>query len=131
MTQAICISIVDDDASVRQALCSLIRSIGHEARLFESGQAFIGSGAVADTAVLVTDVQMPGMSGIELQEHLRRIGHQLPVIFITAFPEDALRKRAYAGGAACFLTKPFEGDALIRCIEALVSNDTSRTANND
>ncbi|WP_312517696.1 response regulator transcription factor [Massilia sp.] len=117
------ISIIDDDESVRQALGSLVRSLGFAAALFGSAEHFIAAGAVADSAVVVTDVQMPGMTGIDLQERLRREGHTVPMIFITAFPEEALRKRAFAAGACCFLGKPFDGDVMIRCIEAALAPD--------
>ena len=121
MSHYFTISIVDDDASVRQALGSLVRSLGHDALLYDSAEHFLGAGAVHVSSVVVTDVQMPGMNGIELQERLRRDGHGVPVIFITAFPEEALRRRAMAGGATCFLAKPFEGDAMIRCIETALA----------
>ncbi|OON62858.1 two-component system response regulator [Massilia sp. KIM] len=119
----ITISIIDDDASVRQALGSLVRSLGHEASLYDSAEQFLDAGAVGASNVVVTDVQMPGMNGIELQEHLRRGGHGVPVIFITAFPEETLRRRAFAAGATCFLSKPFEGDIMIRCIESALSGE--------
>lgn len=118
------ISIIDDDDSVRQALGSLVRSLGFAAALFGSAEQFIEAGGVNASAVVVTDVQMPGMNGVDLQDRLRREGHTVPMIFITAFPEEALRKRAFAAGACCFLGKPFDGDIMIRCIEAALSPDT-------
>lgn len=119
------ISIIDDDDSVRQALGSLVRSLGFAAALFGSAEQFIEAGAVTGSSVVVSDVQMPGMTGVELQDRLRREGHTVPMIFITAFPEEALRKRAFAAGARCFLSKPFDGDIMIRCIEAALSPDTT------
>ena len=121
MSHHFTIAIVDDDASVRQALGSLVRSLGHHAALFDSAEQFLDAASIEARSVVVTDVQMPGMNGIELQERLRRDGHGVPVIFITAFPEEALRRRAMAGGATCFLAKPFEGDAMIRCIETALA----------
>jgi len=118
------ISIIDDDDSVRQALGSLVRSLGFAAALFGSAEQFIEAGAVNASSVVVSDVQMPGMTGVDLQDRLRREGHTVPMIFITAFPEEALRKRAFAAGACCFLSKPFDGDIMIRCIEAALSSDT-------
>ena len=117
------ISIIDDDDSVRQALGSLVRSLGFAAALFGSAEQFIEAGAVKTSAVVVTDVQMPGMSGVDLQDRLRSEGHTVPMIFITAFPEEALRKRAFAAGACCFLGKPFDGDIMIRCIESALAPD--------
>ena len=125
MSHQTIISIIDDDDSVRQALGSLVRSLGFAAALFGSAEQFLEAGAVAGSAVVVTDVQMPGMNGVELQDRLRREGHAVPMIFITAFPEEALRKRAFAAGACCFLGKPFDGDIMIRCIESALSPDTA------
>lgn len=124
MSHQLTISIIDDDDSVRQALGSLVRSLGFAASLFGSAEQFIAAGAIAFSAVVVTDVQMPGMTGVDLQDHLRRAGHTVPMIFVTAFPEEALRKRAFAAGACCFLGKPFDGDIMIRCIESALSPDT-------
>ena len=110
------IAIVDDDAAVRVGLRSLLRSYGYEANAYESAVALLASGALGDYHCIVTDLQMPGMSGIELLEQLRRDGSQLPVILMTAFPEAALRKRALQGGASCFLSKPFEANDMLRCL---------------
>lgn len=118
------ISIIDDDASMRQALGSLVRSLGFADALFGSAEQFIDAGAVQASAVVVSDVQMPGMSGVDLLDRLRREGHTVPMIFVTGFPGQAMRKRAFAAGACCFLSKPFDGDIMIRCIEAALSPDT-------
>lgn len=106
------ISIIDDDASVRAALGSLVRSLGFTARTFESAESFLGSSNFAETSCIITDVQMPGMSGLDLQDNLRAAGSAIPTVFITAFPEEHLRARAEAGGAIGFLAKPFDGQAL-------------------
>jgi FixJ family two-component response regulator len=111
------ISIIDDDASVRTATESLVRSLGFIALTFPSAEAFLESERLADTDCLITDVQMPGMSGVDLQSRLLDDGVRVPIIFITAFPEDHIRERAQAGGAAAFLTKPFDGQTMIQCIE--------------
>lgn len=110
------IAIVDDDDAVRIGLRSLLRSYGYEADAYESALALLASGAVGDYHCIITDLQMPGMSGIELLEQLRHDGNQLPLILMTAFPEAALRKRALQGGASCFLSKPFEANELLRCL---------------
>ena len=111
------ISIVDDDASVRDATARLLRSLGFSAHAFASAKEFLFSPRLADTSCLIADVQMPGMSGVELQEHLIARGHSMPTIFITAFLDDRIRERAIRSGAVCFLTKPFDGPRLLECVE--------------
>ena len=88
------ISIVDDDKSVREAAKTLIRSLGYATATFASAEQFLESGSLPDTACLITDVQMPGMSGVDLQSHLMASGHCTPVIFVTAYPEERIRERA-------------------------------------
>ena len=112
------IAIVDDDDAVRVGLSSLLRSYGYAAQAFDSAQALLDAGADAlgRFHCVITDLQMPGMSGIELLEALRRQGSTLPLILMTAFPEAALRKRALQGGAACFLSKPFDASQLLACL---------------
>jgi len=111
------ISIIDDDASVRVATNRLVRSLGYVAHTFASADGFLQSPHVNDTACVIADVQMPGMSGIELQSHLIAQGRSVPMIFITAFPEESIRSRALKAGAVCFLSKPFDGTILIECID--------------
>lgn len=111
------ISIVDDDESVRTAMKSLMLSLGYRADTFASAQMFLRSPHIADTACVISDVHMPGMGGLELQSVLIAQGQDLPIIFITAFFDDAAKDRALKAGAVCFLQKPFEGDALIHCVE--------------
>ncbi|MDB5652219.1 MAG: response regulator receiver protein [Hyphomicrobiales bacterium] len=111
------IVIVEDDDSVRVATESLVRSLGFATASFSSAEYFIASPCVQDTACLIVDVQMPGMSGIELQRLLQEKDNKTPVIFITAFPEERIRRQAVAAGAIGFLSKPFDGNALIDCIE--------------
>jgi FixJ family two-component response regulator len=110
------IAIVDDDDAVRVALSSLLRSYGYTADAYDSGDALLAAGGVNDYHCIVTDLQMPGISGIELLAALRKQGVQLPVILMTAFPEETLRRRALQGGASCFLSKPFEASDLLRCL---------------
>jgi FixJ family two-component response regulator len=111
------ISIVDDDISVRVAMMNLIRSLGFAARSFESADSYLGSPERRETACIVSDVQMPGTNGLEMQRRLAAQNDQTPIIFITAFPEANLERRARDAGAVCFLTKPFNSSALIGCIE--------------
>ncbi len=122
------ISIIDDDESVRVATGSLVRSLGLGATLFASAEAFLASACLDDTACVITDVQMPGMSGVELQSFLLGRGQRTPIIFITAFPEERVRRQVDAAGAAGFLSKPFDGDAMIKCLEAALNNEHGRDA---
>lgn len=120
------ITIIDDDESVRIATESLVRSLGFSARTFASAEDFLNSPLLGETACVITDVQMPGMSGVELQSHLRSKGDATPLIFITAFPEERIRRQVDAAGAIGFLAKPFEGHAMIECIDrALGERDTA------
>jgi FixJ family two-component response regulator len=114
------ISIVDDDASVREALRALVRSLGYKAATFSSAELFLQSEVIAETACLITDLQMPGMGGLELQEELRSRGCRTPVIVITAYPDEKQRTRALNAGAVGFLSKPFDDEALIGCLTAAI-----------
>jgi len=105
------ISIIDDDPFVRLSTAALISSLGHEALIFGSGEQFLASGRLKDTACIITDLHMPGLSGLELQSRLRAEGHRTPIIFITAYPKEDAKSRALNAGAVAFLSKPFhEGD---------------------
>ena len=110
------ISIVDDDDALRNSLDDLIRSIGFRTQGFPSAEAFLSSNHVRDTACLITDVHLPGMSGVELQSRLILDGHRIPIIFITAFPEEAIRARVLRDGALGYLSKPLQEQSLITCL---------------
>jgi FixJ family two-component response regulator len=94
LTEIPLISIVDDDDTVRVATESLVRSLGFETRTFASAESFLQSSSLSKTQCLILDVQMPNMSGIELQDHLSQLGFEIPIIFITAYPDEAVRQRA-------------------------------------
>ena len=126
MSRVPVISIIDDDASVRAAANRLVRSLGYIAHPFASAREFLESSQVDHTSCLIADVQMPGMSGLELQSLLRAQGRLLPIIFITAFPEDSVRKRALDAGAICFLTKPFDGPTLVKYLDKALERDGGR-----
>lgn len=117
------ISIVDDDESGRIALSSLVRSLGYESCLFSCAEDFLIFIETGDTDCLITDVQMPGMTGLDLQSELVQEGKNIPTIFITAHPEESVRKRAKAAGAICFLGKPFDGQVIIDCIEGILTRN--------
>lgn len=110
------ISIVDDDPFARDAIGDLIQSLGYRAVTFPSAEQFLDSGRVGEVACLIADLQMPGMSGFDLQNHLQAAGYDTPVIFISAFAEERFRTRALNAGAVAFLGKPFEEASLIGCI---------------
>jgi FixJ family two-component response regulator len=113
LTEVPVVSIVDDDETFRRATARLISSLGYAVAAFGSAEEFLKSDRLADTACLISDVHMPGMSGIELQNRLIANGQRLPMIFITAFPETKFRAEALAAGALGFLSKPFSEDKLI------------------
>jgi FixJ family two-component response regulator len=118
------ISIVDDDESMRCAVKSLVTSLGFAACTFASAEEFLQSPRLDDTACLITDLQMPGLSGIELQKSLLAQDRHIPIIFMTAFPEERIRTRAMEAGALGFLSKPFESQTLITLIDKAI--ETSR-----
>ena len=111
------ISIVDDDESVREATKGLVRSLGYGAATFASAEEFLGSDRLRETSCLITDVQMPGIDGVELQKRLLADGYRVPIIFITAFPEDRIRRSVLEAGAVGFLSKPFEEAVLIEHLQ--------------
>ncbi len=121
------ISIIDDDGSVRAATHNLVRSLGYGVRTFGSAEEFLRSPHLNDTSCVIADVRMPGMSGIELQAHLLAKGQSFPFIFVTAFSVESDRARALKAGAICFLIKPFDGDDLIKCLDAALERTGAAT----
>ena len=111
------IAVIDDDASMRSALLALIRSAGYDGCGFAAAEDFLGCGLARNFACIITDIQMPGMNGIQLKQHLAASNCPVPVIMITARLDPDLEQRSLASGAVCFFRKPFEADDLIGCIE--------------
>jgi FixJ family two-component response regulator len=111
------ISIVDDDALVRMSTSRFVRSLGYCARTFASADEFLNSSSVDETWCVIADVQMPGTNGIEMQSRLNTQGRALPIIFITAYPEERIRAQALKGGAIAFLSKPFDGTRLVEHLD--------------
>jgi|RhiMethySRZTD1v2_1073278.scaffolds.fasta_scaffold103003_2 FixJ family two-component response regulator len=111
------VSIIDDDSSVRAATDNLVRSLGYVVHTFASAEEFLASPHLNDSSCVIADVQMPAMSGLDLQACLLAQGYRVPFIFITAFAVDDARMRALTAGATCFLAKPFAGEALVNCLE--------------
>jgi FixJ family two-component response regulator len=114
------ISIIDDDESMRCAMKSLVASLGLDAYTFASAEEFLQSPHLDDTSCLITDLQMPGMNGVELQKLLLAQGRRIPIILVTAFPEERMRTRAIEAGALGFLSKPFETQTLIDLIDKAI-----------
>jgi FixJ family two-component response regulator len=110
------VMIVDDDESMRRAARRLIKSYGFPVETFASAEDFLSSGRLHETACLVLDVQMPGLNGLELQSRLITDGHQVPIIFITAFNDENARAQALKAGALGYLVKPFEEADLLTAI---------------
>jgi FixJ family two-component response regulator len=111
------VAVVDDDEAVLDATSSFLEALGYDTRAFNSGEAFLASGLAGDVSCLLTDINMPGLNGLDLQERVRRVRPALPIILMTALTDDTTRLRAFAGGARDLLRKPLAADDLIRCLE--------------
>jgi FixJ family two-component response regulator len=122
MSAAPLISIVDDDDSLRNSLNNLIRSVGFGVQGFSSAEAFLNSIQQYDTACLILDVRMPGMSGLDLQRRLVATNCRIPIIFITSHGDDNARTRALEAGAIDFLYKPFREEALLNAIHTALKS---------
>jgi FixJ family two-component response regulator len=118
MSEIPLITVVDDDAAIREAVQSLLRSVGLRAEGFTSAPDFLQSDHLPDMACLIVDVRMPGMSGLELQQQLTTAQCPLPILFITAHGDAATRARALRAGAVGFLDKPFSDEVLLRAVQA-------------
>ena len=110
------VAVVDDDESVREALQSLLRSVGYRAEAFDSAEEFLLSGRLPEMDCLILDVKMPGMSGMALQEGLERIKPPLPTVFLTAHADEATRRQAMQQGAVSLLRKPCSDEDLLNAV---------------
>jgi len=115
------ISIVDDDASVREALKGLMRSVGQDVDAFGSAEEFLSSGSHCETACLILDIRLPGMNGFELEERLKKEAWPIPVIFVSGHADEAARRKALAAGAIELLTKPVRRGPLFSAIASALS----------
>jgi FixJ family two-component response regulator len=115
------IAIVDDDADIRTAMSALIRALGYEVRGYPSAEAFLASSSAGTPDCLIVDVQMPGMTGPQLQQRLLLDARVPPMIFITAFPDAEIRQQVLAAGAVAVLGKPCDGKSLVDTIEAALA----------
>jgi len=120
------ISIVDDDAWARSGIRDLVLSLGYEAHAFESAEQFVESGFVEHTTCLITDLQMPGLSGLDLQRQLRHEGRRMPIIFVTAHASEKSRACALKDGALSFLSKPVNEQSLIECLNRAIGSHGDR-----
>ncbi len=118
------IAVIDDDGGIRDSISSLIRSVGYAVRSYESAVEFLLDKSEPEPDCLIVDVQMPVMSGDQLQERLKSFGRHYPIIFMTAYPTDTIRSKVMSAGAICLLVKPADGDVVLQCVErALDPND--------
>ena len=115
------ISIVDDDASVREAMQALMKSLGFAAETFSSAEEFLASDSRNRAACLITDMQMPGLTGLALHDRLLTSGRPVPTIMITAYPDERVRARALQAGVVCYLVKPFNECDLLGCIHSVLN----------
>jgi FixJ family two-component response regulator len=118
--------VVDDDPSMRRSLESLLRSVGHDVRLFSSAPEFMQTARDDAPGCLVLDVRLPGMSGLAFQQELAKTGVALPIIFITGHGDVPMTVRAMKAGAAEFLTKPFDDQVLLDAVHAALERDRAR-----
>jgi FixJ family two-component response regulator len=123
MTGDLLIAIVDDDDLVREATVDLVRALGFAAAGFASAAELLKSEDLRQMACLITDMRMPGMSGLELYSRLAGSGTPIPTILVTAYPEDSTRLRALEAGVRYYLEKPLEADRLLACIRSAVGRD--------
>jgi FixJ family two-component response regulator len=127
MPKSTLISIVEDDQPFRDSMRKLVSALGYTVEAFPSAANFLASPILAETACLLADVHMPGMTGVELHKHLVDAGCAIPTILMTAYPDEVVRNRALNNGVVCYLSKPVDDDHLERCLRsALQSEKPSR-----
>jgi FixJ family two-component response regulator len=117
-TKRLLLSVIDDDGRLRESLPELLREFGFTARAFSSGREFLSSSYVNETRCLILDVAMPEMSGLDLQQELKRRGEAIPIIFISGQKDEDIRKQAFRQGAVSFLGKPFSDSDLLEAVNA-------------
>lgn len=118
MTHSLVVAVVDDDESVRESLPDLLRTFGFSAHVYSSAEEFLASDSAARTEFLVLDIAMPGMDGLALQRELKSRGREIPIVFITASRDEAVRTQALVEGAVAVLFKPFSDTALLDVLNA-------------
>ena len=121
------ISIIDDDEFMLDAVRNLVRSLGYSAAAFSSAEDYLRSDYLRDSACVIADVQMPGMTGADLQDRLIADGLRTPIIFMTAYSDERVQKRVIDAGAFGFLSKPFDDECLIKCIDEALRGSAVRS----
>jgi FixJ family two-component response regulator len=129
VSDRIVISIIDDDASSREGVTDLCGTLGFNTYSFPSAEDFLRSDQLSHTSCVITDMRMPGMTGLELHERLVEFGLAIPTVLITAYPDERVRERALRAGIVCYLVKPFAEDEFVECIRLALSH--GRPAGND
>jgi FixJ family two-component response regulator len=119
------IAIVDDDQPFRDSMKKLVSALGYTAEAFPSAADFLRSALVPETACLIADLQMPGMTGTELHSHLSDAGYAIPTILVTAYPDERVRERAIRAGVVCYLSKPVDDEHLEQCLRSAVRQGRS------
>jgi FixJ family two-component response regulator len=122
MVKRTLISVVEDDQPFRESMRKLMTTLGYTVEAFPSAADFLASPLLTATACLVTDVQMPGMTGLELHRHLVDAGYVIPTILVTAYPDEVVRSRAFKDGVVCYLDKPVDDDHLERCLRCALQS---------
>ena len=125
MANEVLISIVDDDESVRESTMDLVGAVGFRAEAFPSAEDFLKSDRCRLTSCLIADVQMPGMTGLELHAELAALGMSIPTILITAYPDDRIRARALRAGILCYLIKPFSETEFLTCVRLAIEHSNA------
>jgi FixJ family two-component response regulator len=122
MSKRALISIVEDDQPFRESMRKLMTSLGYTVEAFSSAADFLASPLLPATSCLVTDVQMPGMTGVELHKSLIDAGYAIPTIIVTAYPDEVIRNRALKNGVVCYLSKPLDDEHLERCLRSALQS---------
>ena len=134
MPEALCrnrqlVSVVEDDQFFRESMRRLMRSLGYSVEAFPLAADFLASPRIFETACLIADVHMPSMTGLELYGRLIDMGHAIPTILVTAFPDNEVRTRALKDGVVCYLRKPVDENHLMRCLRAALHSGEPREEN--
>ena len=120
MPKASLVSVVEDDQFFRESMRRLLRSLGYAAEAFPSAADFLASPRLGETACLIADLHMPAMTGLELHRRVIDMGHAIPTILVTAYPDNDVRARAQNDGIVCYLRKPFDDNDLAYCVHKAI-----------
>jgi FixJ family two-component response regulator len=129
MSDRTLISIVDDDSPFRESMRKLVMLLGYTVEAFSSAADFLASSFLPETACLVADVHMPGMTGVELHGRLTKLGYAIPTILVTAYPDEVVREQALKDGVFCYLSKPVDDEELERCLRSALKRSTPNKEN--